>query len=107
MWNKIPDMEYFFYDTGTDLPETYKYLAKLEDVLVKPIKCLNSKREFSYYFEIFRDTPPSLQIRRCVSILKIKLLEDGIGKDDVVLYVAIRANDSNYKRHVFTKPNIA
>ena len=44
MRNKVPDMEYFFCDTGAELPETYKYLAKLEVVLGKKIAKLNSKR---------------------------------------------------------------
>ena len=30
MRNRVPDMEYFFCDTGAELPETYAYLAKLE-----------------------------------------------------------------------------
>ena len=54
MRDRIPNMEYFFCDTGAELPETYKYLAKLEVVLGKPIARLNSDRDFSHYFEVFR-----------------------------------------------------
>ena len=38
---ELPDMEYFFSDTGKELPETYEYLDKLEAFLGKPIVRLN------------------------------------------------------------------
>ena len=47
-------MEYFFCDTGAELPETYKYLAKLEVVLGKKIARLNSERRVR---PLFRDIP--------------------------------------------------
>ena len=106
MRDKVPDMEYFFCDTGAELPETYKYLAKLEVVLGKKIAKLNSKRGFDHYFEIFRGTLPSPQMRWCTSLLKIKPLEDWIGEEEVTSYVAIRADESNRKGYISTKPNI-
>ncbi len=42
----------------------------------------------------------------CTSLLKIKPLEEWIGEDDAVSYVAIRADESNRKGYVSTKPNI-
>lgn len=106
MRGRVPDMEYFFCDTGAELPETYKYLAKLEVVLGKPIARLNSDRDFAHYFEVFRGTLPSPQMRWCTSLLKIKPLEEWIGEEDAVSYVAIRADESNRKGYVSTKPNI-
>jgi 3'-phosphoadenosine 5'-phosphosulfate sulfotransferase (PAPS reductase)/FAD synthetase len=106
MRNKVPDMEYFFCDTGAELPETYAYLAKLEVVLGKPIAKLNSTRSFDHYFEVFRGTLPSPQMRWCTSMLKIKPLEDWIGDDDVMSYVAIRADEKSRTGYVSTKPNI-
>ena len=106
MRDRVPDMEYFFCDTGAELPETYKYLAKLEVVLGKPIERLNADRDFAHYFEVFRGTLPSPQMRWCTSLLKIKPLEDWIGEEDAVSYVAIRADESNRKGYVSTKPNI-
>lgn len=106
MRDRVPDMEYFFCDTGAELPETYKYLAKLEVVLGKPIARLNSDRDFAHYFEVFRGTLPSPQMRWCTSLLKIKPLEEWIGEEDAVSYVAIRADESNRKGYVSTKPNI-
>ena len=37
MRDRVPEMEYFFCDTGAELPETYEYLAKLEVYLGKKI----------------------------------------------------------------------
>ena len=106
MRNKVSDMEYFFCDTGAELPETYAYLAKLEVVLGKPIAKLNSTRNFDHYFELFRGTLPSPQMRWCTTMLKIKPLEDWIGEDEVTSYVAIRADEKNRTGYVSTKPNI-
>ena len=44
MRERVPEMEYFFCDTGAELPETYEYLDKLEVTLGKPIARLNSKK---------------------------------------------------------------
>lgn len=106
MRDKVPDMEYFFCDTGAELPETYAYLAKLEVVLGRKINRLNSTRGFDHYFEVFRGTLPSPQMRWCTTMLKIKPLEDWIGEDEVISYVAIRADENNRKGYVSTKPNI-
>ena len=106
MRNRVPDMEYFFCDTGAELPETYAYLAKLEMVLGKKIVRLNSEKGFNHYFEIYRGTLPSPQMRWCTNHLKIKPLEKWVGNDDVISYVAIRADEGNRKGYVPTKPNI-
>ena len=106
MRDKVPEMEYFFCDTGAELPETYAYLKKLEAVLGKPIARLNSQRGFDHYFEVFRGTLPSPQMRWCTKLLKIKPLEEWIGDDETVSYVAIRADEKNRKGHISSKPNI-
>ena len=106
MKDKVSNMEYFFCDTGAELPETYKYLAKLEVVLGKKIARLNSERGFDHYFEIFRGTLPSPQMRWCTNLLKIKPLEEWIGNEDAMSYVAIRSDESNRKGYISTKPNI-
>ena len=45
MAEKYPelDIEYFFTDTGSELPEVYEYLDKLETQLRKPIARLRAK----------------------------------------------------------------
>ena len=104
--DQVPDMEYFFCDTGAELPETYEFLARLEVILGKPIVRLNADRGFDHWFEIFRGALPSPQMRWCTKNMKIKPLEYWIGDDPAVSYVAIRADEANRKGYVSTKPNI-
>jgi 3'-phosphoadenosine 5'-phosphosulfate sulfotransferase (PAPS reductase)/FAD synthetase len=104
--NEVPDMEYFFCDTGAELPETYEYLTRLEVVLGKPIERLNADRGFDHWFEMFRGALPSPQMRWCTNYMKIKPLEDWIGDTPTISYVAIRADEANRKGYVSTKPNI-
>ena len=104
--DQVPDMEYFFCDTGAELPETYEFLARLEVILGKPISRLNAERGFDHWFEIFRGALPSPQMRWCTKNMKIKPLEKWIGDDPAISYVAIRSDESNRKGYVSTKPNI-
>ena len=104
--NKVPDLEYFFCDTGAELPETYEYLTRLEVILGKPIVRLNDRRGFDHWFEVFRGTLPSPQMRWCTKNLKIKPIEAWIGDAPALSYVAIRADESNRKGYISTKPNI-
>jgi hypothetical protein len=102
----VPEMEYFFCDTGAELPETYEFLTRLEAVLGKPITRLNADRGFDHWFEVFRGTLPSPQMRWCTKNIKIKPIEEWIGDDQAITYVAIRADESNRKGYISTKPNI-
>ena len=102
---EVPDMEYFFCDTGAELPETYEYLSRLEVVLGKPIERLNAAKGFDHWFEMFRGTLPSPQMRWCTNYMKIKPLEDWIGDAPAISYVAIRADEASRKGYVSTKPN--
>ena len=106
MRSEVPNMEYFFCDTGAELPETYEYLARLEVVLGKPIARLNASRGFDHWFEVFRGALPSPQMRWCTRNMKIKPIEEWVGDEPVVSYVAIRADESNRKGYISTKPNI-
>ena len=106
MRSEVPNMEYFFCDTGAELPETYEYLARLEVVLGKPIARLNASRGFDHWFEVFRGALPSPQMRWCTRNMKIRPIEEWVGDEPVVSYVAIRADESNRKGYISTKPNI-
>ncbi|MFC3961666.1 phosphoadenosine phosphosulfate reductase domain-containing protein [Nocardia jiangsuensis] len=103
--DRLPEMEYFFCDTGAELPETYEYLSRLEGVLGKPIARLNASRDFDHWMEVYQGTLPSPSMRWCTKNLKIKPLEEWIGEDPAVSYVAIRA-DENRLGYISTKPNI-
>ena len=104
--DQVPGMEYFFCDTGAELPETYEYLTRLEAILGKPIVRLNAHRGFDHWFEVFRGTLPSPQMRWCTKNMKIKPIEEWVGEAPALSYVAIRADESNRKGYISTKPNI-
>lgn len=104
--DRVPNLEYFFCDTGAELPETYEYLTRLEVILGKPIARLNDRRGFDHWFEVFRGTLPSPQMRWCTKNMKIKPIEAWIGDEPALSYVAIRADESNRKGYISTKPNI-
>jgi 3'-phosphoadenosine 5'-phosphosulfate sulfotransferase (PAPS reductase)/FAD synthetase len=106
MRDSVPDMEYFFCDTGAELPETYEFLNKLEIVLGKPVVRLNADKGFDHWFEVFRGTLPSPQMRWCTKNMKIKPLEAWLGDAPAISYVAIRADESNRKGYISTKKNI-
>lgn len=102
---RIPEMEYFFCDTGAELPETYEFLTRLETVLGKPVERLNAGRSFDHWLDVYQGALPSPQMRWCTKNLKIKPLEEWIGDDEALSYVAIRA-DENRLGYVSTKPNL-
>lgn len=100
MRDRVPDMEYFFSDTGKELPETYDYLNKLEAFLGKPIVRLNmdpdesKNRDFDHYWNaVYKKLLPSSQVRWCTANLKIKPFEEYIGEDHAYHYIAIRADE--------------
>lgn len=105
MRDRLPQMEYFFCDTGAELPETYEYLNKLEAALGKPIARLNTDRDFDHWLQVYQGTLPSPNMRWCTKNLKIKPLEEWLGDDPAISYVAIRADESRLG-YVSTKPNI-
>jgi 3'-phosphoadenosine 5'-phosphosulfate sulfotransferase (PAPS reductase)/FAD synthetase len=72
--DRVPQMEYFFCDTGAELPETYEYLIRLEAALGKPIARLNSDRNFDHWLQVYQGALPSPQMRWCTKNLKIKPL---------------------------------
>ena len=100
------EVEYFFCDTGAELPETYEFLTRLETVLGTKIARLNSERGFDHWFEVYRGMLPSPQVRWCTRMMKIAPLEEWIGTAPTTSYVAIRADESSRKGYVSTKTNI-
>lgn len=105
MRDRVPQMEYFFCDTGAELPETYEYLQALEAVLGKPITRLNTGRDFDHWLQVYQGALPSPQMRWCTKNLKIKPLEAWLGDDVAISYVGIRA-DERRDGYVSTKSTI-
>ena len=105
MRDRIPQMEYFFCDTGEELPETYEYLDKLEAYLGKPITRLGSERGFEHYLTLYNNYLPSSRMSWCTSMLKLRPLEEFVGTEPTVSYIGIRADEDRigYLSH---KPNL-
>ena len=99
MRDRVPEMEYFFSDTGKELPETYAFLDRLEAFLGKEIVRLNmdpdphTNRDFDHWLTIYKDMLPSSQVRWCTIDLKIKPFEEYVGEDKAYHYIAIRADE--------------
>lgn len=106
MRDRVPEMEYFFCDTGRELPETYEYLQRLETVLGKPIEKLNADRDFDHWLWVFGGALPSPQMRWCTKNLKIKPFEAWIGDDAVCTYIGIRA-DEDRDGYISRKPAVS
>jgi hypothetical protein len=105
MRDRVPEMEYFFCDTGRELPETYEYLRRLEVVLGKPIAHLNPDRDFDHWLSVFGGALPSPQMRWCTKNLKIKPFEAWIGNASTVTYIGIRA-DEDREGYISRKPTV-
>ena len=101
------NIEYFFTDTGKELPEVYEYLGRLEGFLGQPILRLNPDRDFDFWLKQYNDFLPSPQTRWCTRQLKLRpfeqwlrpKLEDG---ETIFSYVAIRS-DEEYREGYASK----
>jgi 3'-phosphoadenosine 5'-phosphosulfate sulfotransferase (PAPS reductase)/FAD synthetase len=101
------DVDYFFTDTGKELPEVYEFLGRLEGFLGKPIARLNPRRDFDFWLREYNHFLPSAQTRWCTRQLKLAPFEAWIrpmlaAGDTVNSYVAIRA-DEEYREGYTSK----
>ena len=93
-------IEYVFYDTGLDLPETYDYLNKIEVFLDKKITYVKPEKSFDHIFSTTGMLPNmfarwctvELKVKPSVKFFKRKILEEGYEK--IHLYAGIRADES-------------
>jgi 3'-phosphoadenosine 5'-phosphosulfate sulfotransferase (PAPS reductase)/FAD synthetase len=102
---EIPEMEYFFCDTGKELQETYDYLDRIRVRLGINITYLESERGFDHWLEVYGGLLPSPKMRWCTVQMKIKPLERWVGDDKALSYIGIRA-DEDRDGYISTKPNI-
>jgi len=94
------DIQYFFTDTGKELPEVYEFLGSLEGFLGKPISRLNPQRDFDFWLREYGNFLPSPRTRWCTKQLKLVPFRNWIkpwliAGDRVHSYVAIRADESH------------
>lgn len=117
--------EYVFCDTGTELPETYEYLDKMEAVLGIEITRVNAlammgvkpkpgRNSFDWVLnERYGGYLPNPRMRWCTRILKIQPFEHFVGETNCFSYIGIRADEkregyvSNKKSPVLSqRPNV-
>jgi 3'-phosphoadenosine 5'-phosphosulfate sulfotransferase (PAPS reductase)/FAD synthetase len=104
-------LEYFFTDTGKELPEVYGFLDKLEGFLGKPIKRLNPDRDFDFWLDEYSNFLPSPRTRWCTRQLKLRPFEHWLKADleagtIIHSYVAIRADEPSREGYQATHPNM-
>ncbi|UXC92195.1 phosphoadenosine phosphosulfate reductase family protein [Sphingobium sp. RSMS] len=105
------DIEYFFTDTGKELPEVYEFLGRLEGFLGKPILRLNPDRDFDFWLQEYNNFLPSPQTRWCTRQLKIKPFEEwlrpALAAGDIInSYVAIRSDEDYREGYVSGQENL-
>jgi 3'-phosphoadenosine 5'-phosphosulfate sulfotransferase (PAPS reductase)/FAD synthetase len=104
-------IEYFFTDTGKELPEVYTFLDRLEGFLGRPIQKLNPDRDFDFWLEEYGNFLPSPRTRWCTRQLKLRPLEQWLRADleagvRIHSYVAIRADEPHRDGYQATHPNM-
>lgn len=105
------EMEYFFTDTGKELPEVYEFLYRLEGFLGKEILRLNPDRDFDFWLRQYNNFLPSPQARWCTKQLKLRPFEHWIrpqlaAGNIVYSYVAIRADEDYRQGYNSKKENL-
>ena len=105
------NLEYFFTDTGKELPEVYDFLDRLEGFLGKPIARLNPDRDFDFWLQEYGNFLPSPRTRWCTRQLKLRPLEQWLRADleagqVVHSYVAIRADEPSREGYQSTHENM-
>jgi 3'-phosphoadenosine 5'-phosphosulfate sulfotransferase (PAPS reductase)/FAD synthetase len=105
------DIDYFFTDTGKELPEVYEYLDMLEGFLGKPILKLNPDHDFDFWLKKHNQFLPSPQARWCTIMMKLKPFEDWVKPMlsegvKVTSYVAIRADEEYREGYNSKKENL-
>ena len=105
------DVDYFFTDTGKELPEVYEFLGRLEGFLGKPIARLNPRRDFDFWLREYNHFLPSPQTRWCTRQLKLAPFEHWVrpmlaAGDKVTSYVAIRSDEDYREGYSAKHPNL-
>lgn len=104
------DMEYYFCDTGEELPETYEVIEKLQSYLGKEIVKLHSptgdkSTPFQFFLDIYNGYLPSATSRWCTKKMKLEPFEQFVGNDQIISYVGIR-EDENREGYISKRQNI-
>lgn len=113
MRQHFPELEidYFFTDTGKELPEVYDFLGRLEGFLGRPIQYLNPHRGFDFWLRQYNSFLPSPTTRWCTRKLKLEPFKQWVrpwleAGDKVYSYVAIRADEEHREGMVAQHDNL-
>lgn len=98
------DYEYVFNPTGAELPEVFDWINRVEKYLGKPINrvgedLLEIIEEYNFYL-------PNRRSRYCTRRSKIEPFEKWIGKESVIVYYGIRADENRGGYDNSRHPNI-
>lgn len=104
------DIEYYFCDTGKELPETYTLISNLENYLGKKVTRLEAAPDspedsFDHFVKVYGGYLPSSSARWCTKKLKLEPFEQFVGDDPVISYVGIRG-DEDREGYISRKSNI-
>lgn len=104
-------IDYFFTDTGKELPEVYEFLGKLEGFLGKCIHRLNPNRTFDFWLKQYGHFLPSPQTRWCTRQLKLLPFRQWVkpwlaAGDEVISYVAIRSDEDHREGYSSTNDRL-
>ena len=104
------EMDYYFCDTGKELPETYTLISNLENYLGQKVTRLDAvtgspEDSFDHFVQVYGGYLPSSSARWCTKKLKLEPFERYVGTDPVVSYVGIRG-DEDREGYISRKPNI-
>lgn len=104
-------LEYFFTDTGKELPEVYEFLGKLEGFVGRKIQYLNPNRDFDFWLRMYNNYLPSPKTRWCTRKLKLDPFKHWIrpsldAGDTVYSYVAIRADEEHREGMIAQHDNL-
>lgn len=104
---RLPQAEYVFCDTGSELKETYDYLAKIERKLGIMIVRLGETKPFEDWLKYHKNFLPAPKARWCTIQMKIKPFERYCADDEITSYIGIRADEAKRKGYFNPKkPNI-
>jgi 3'-phosphoadenosine 5'-phosphosulfate sulfotransferase (PAPS reductase)/FAD synthetase len=103
--DRVPVIEYIFHDTDKELPETLQYLDRLEALLGKRITRTTPEHSFDHWLKVYGGMIPSNHRRWCTKMMKLKPFEKHVGDDQVINYVALRA-DEDRAGYISHKSNI-
>lgn len=113
------DIQYYFTDTGKELPEVIDFVNRLEGYLGKKIidpyeevfSSNREKKDFDYHLKQHKNYLPSPQARWCTIQMKLVPFEKWIktkieseGYEEVISYVGIRADEP--ERNGFLTNNV-